>query len=187
MIIGITGKIGSGKSTVAGMFKDATIIDVDKIGHKVLAGECYKDTVEAFGTGILDEDLTINRKILRDIVFNDTEKLQKLENITHPAILNRVETELRMLNTERQMIIIEGAVIDKIGLLGFADKLIVVICDRQKERLNIHGEEIKKIISLQDTAHLEAKADFIIDNNCSLEETRKQVEEIWKIIMNKNI
>jgi dephospho-CoA kinase len=182
MIIGITGNIGSGKSTVAQLFKDAIIINVDKIAHKVLDNNCYKEVIKVFGSNILDDNLEINRKKLRDIVFNEPKKLEDLERITHPAILNRVESEIRMLDTKNNIIIIEGAVIDKIGLLGLVDKLIIVKCENLKERLDLDSEEIKRIIKLQYITTMETKANYFIDNSNSLEETEKQVEEILQSI-----
>ncbi len=195
MILGLTGNFGSGKSTVANMFKElgAIIIDVDEIGHKVLNGECYKEVVNEFGSEVLDYDLKIDRSLLREIVFNrhnDKTKLKKLEAILHPRMLSEVEKELRRLDTKHSIVIIEAAILIELGLLGLIDKLIVVTCNRQHERLNnknnelgISEEEIDKILEAQmDESALEAKADFTVDNNGSMENTKKQVDEIWKQI-----
>ena len=197
MILGLTGNFGSGKSTVAGMFKElgegrVNIIDVDKIGHNVLNGECYKEVLEEFGSDILDYDLKIDREILREIVFSDKTRLKKLESILHPRMLSEVELELRRLDTKHSIVIIEAAILIELGLLGLVDKLIVVLCKRQVERFgkenretgsSISEEDINKILDAQmDESILEAKAHFVVDNNGSLENTRKQVEEIWETI-----
>ena len=187
MILGLTGNFGSGKSTAAKMFKDlgAVIIDVDEISHRVLAGECYGEVISEFSSDILDYDLKIDRDLLREIVFNDRYKLKKLEIILHPRILNEIELELRRLDTKHSIVIIEAAVLIELGLLGIIDKLIVITSICQKERLTwksrIKEEEINKILRLQmDEAALEAKADFIIDNNGTPDNTRAQINEIWK-------
>ncbi|HIH42981.1 TPA: dephospho-CoA kinase [Candidatus Woesearchaeota archaeon] len=214
MIIGLTGNFGSGKSTVVKMFKEldnnrikdmnVNIIDVDKIGHNVLNGECYKEVLEEFGSDILDYDLKIDREILREIVFDDKTKLKKLESILHPRMLSEVELELRRFDTKHSVVIIEAAILIELGLLGLIDKLIVVVCKRQHERLNMRDdnnnnnnnrpnskdnilnvseEEINKILDAQmDESALEAKAHFVVDNNGTLENTRKQVEEVWNSI-----
>lgn len=185
MILGLTGNFGSGKSTVANMFKElgAIIIDVDEIGHKVLNGECYKEVVNEFGSEVLDYDLKIDRSLLREIVFsrhNDKTKLKKLEAILHPRMLCEVEKELRRLDTKHSIVIIVAAILIELGLLGLIDKLIVVICNRQQERLNLSKDEIMQILGNQmDETALEAKADFTADNNGGLENTKKQVDEIW--------
>ncbi|MBI2135779.1 dephospho-CoA kinase [Candidatus Woesearchaeota archaeon] len=195
MILGLTGNFRSGKSTVAEMFKEiagdrVNIIDVDKIGHDVLNGECYKEVIEEFGSDILDYDLKIDREILREIVFSNRTKLKKLESILHPRMLNEIEKELRRLDTKHSVIIIQAAILVELGLLGLVDKLIVVTCNKQIERLNnkdkrlsINEEEINKILDVQmDESALEAKADFVVDNNGSLENTRMQVENVWNTI-----
>lgn len=185
MILGLTGNFGSGKSTVANMFKElgAIIIDVDEIGYKVLNGECYKEVVNEFGSEVLDYDLKIDRSLLMEIVFNrhnDKTKLKKLEAILHPRMLSEVEKELRRLDTKHSIVIIEAAILIELGLLGLIDKLIVVICNRQQERLNLSKDEIMQILDNQmDESALEAKADFTADNNGGLENTKKQVDEIW--------
>ena len=192
MILGLTGNFGSGKTTVAEMFKElgegrVNIIDVDEIGHNVLNGECYKEVLGEFGSDILDYDLKIDRAILREIVFSDKTKLKKLEAILHPRMLSEIELELRRLDTKHSVVIIEAAILIELGLLGLIDKLIVVTCNKQIERLNnkdnelnISEYEIMQILDNQmDESALEAKAHFIVDNNGSSENTKKQVEEIW--------
>ena len=107
-------------------------------------------------------------------------------------MLSEGELELSRLDTKHSIVIIEAAILIELGLLGLVDKLIVVLCKRQVERFgkenretgsSISEEDINKILDAQmDESILEAKAHFVVDNNGSLENTRKQVEEIWETI-----
>ena len=90
LIVGLTGGIASGKSTIADMFKKegAYIIDIDMISRDVVkpGKPAWQDVVDIFGKGVLNEDQTLNRKKVGDIIFSDAEKRKKLEEIIHPKI-----------------------------------------------------------------------------------------------------
>ena len=105
IIIGLTGSVGTGKSTVTNFFRElgAYIIDWDELARKVtrLHLKAWKEIVEYFGKGILNEDLTINRQKLAEIVFSDKEKLTKLNQIVHPQVFKedeRITNEIKNLD-----------------------------------------------------------------------------------------
>jgi len=192
-IIGLTGNIGSGKSTVAEMFANlgAKIIDADEIARDVVKPEepAWKDLVTEFGEEILNNDKNLNRKLLADIVFNNEEKREKLNNIIHPRILeeiNRCIDEYRSENAG--VVIIEAALlVEKSGLINFIDKLIVVSIDKDsqlrriKERDKLNSEDILSRIESQLSNDEKIKiADFVIDNTGIIENTEEQVKKIWK-------
>ena len=192
-VLGLTGNIASGKSLVATMFEElgARVIDVDDIARMIVEPDqpAWNEIVGGFGDVILNQDKTINRKKLGDIIFNDKEKREILNNITHPRIMaivrNKVE-EYRNQNVE--LTIIEAAlIVEKGGLKDLIEKLIVVTSDKssQIERLadrdGFSREEAMSRINSQMPADEKVRfADYIIDNSGSRYETNVQVQKIWE-------
>lgn len=193
MRIGLTGSVATGKSTVASIFKafGAYIIDADEISHKALAkGEItYKKILDEFGDKILDDNGNIDRKKLGNIVLKDKAKLAILESIIHPYVQEkRKEIEKSILEKDANAIIIyDVPLLFEKHLESSFDKIIVVYTNKstQIERLmkrqNLTYNEALGLINLQiDIEEKKKMADFVIDNSCSIENTRKQVEEIFK-------
>jgi dephospho-CoA kinase len=159
MIIGITGRVGSGKSMLAKIiksnFKNLIVFDLDEIGHKVLFDEKIKaKLVEEFGKVILDEYQNINRNILGKIVFSNKEKLQALNSISHPEI--KAEVLTGMAKSKEKFVIIAGALIKEIGLLDKCNKLVVVDADDNKIKKLI-GEKFKTV-----SPHQQSRKDFLV-------------------------
>ncbi len=193
MRIGLTGSIACGKSTVSNMFKElgAYIIDSDEIAHDALkkTEKPYKQVLEIFGDSILDEQGNIDRKKLGKIVLNDKSKLAILESIIHPYINEkRQEIENAILKENKNAIIVyDVPLLFEKQLEKNFDKVIVVYANKnvQIERLmkrqNLTYDEALKLINLQmDVEEKKKRADFVIDNSYSLEETKKQVLEIFE-------
>jgi dephospho-CoA kinase len=194
VIIGITGSIASGKSTVTKFFIDlgAHLIDWDVIGHEVMRPQmnAWKGVVEYFGREVLNEDQTINREILGQLVFNKPEELQKLNQIVHPEIFKEDARLVQKIKNEDPNAII----VKEIPLLTaesknmLVDKAVVVCAteDNQIKRLGKRGlseEDAKKRITSQLSTEEKLKfADFVIYNDGSMEETRKQVKKIYNQI-----
>jgi len=191
-VIGITGSIGSGKSTVSCFFEElgAVVIDADQVSRQVVepGSPALKELTVAFGENILNPDGSLNRTLVAEIVFNSDEKRELLNSIIHPMIFNEINStigEYREKGTE--IIILEAALIlEKKGLIKLIDKLIVVSIDEetQKKRLEGRGdlskEQINARINSQLTNNEKIKhADYIIDNNQDLVNTREQVRELW--------
>ncbi len=191
-VIGLTGSIGSGKSTVSGFFEKlgAIVIDADQVSRQVVepGSPALKELTLAFGENILNHDGSLNRTLVAEIVFNSDEKRELLNSIIHPMIFNEINStieEYREKGTE--IIILEAALIlEKKGLIKLIDKLIVVSIDEetQKKRLEGRGdlskEQINARINSQLTNNEKIKhADYIIDNNQDLVNTREQVRELW--------
>lgn len=197
LIIGLTGGIASGKSTISAMFKEMNIpvVDADLIARQVVEpGEkAYTDIVQLFGKDILQNDDTLNRKKLGGIVFSDEEKRMQLNKIVHPAIRKR------MLN-EKDHYVAEGAncVVLDIPLLfesqltHMVDKTIVVYVDYeiQLERLMKRdqfteeeaNQRIRSQMSLKDKAR---KADAVIHNNGTIEQANEQLITLlvkWNVL-----
>jgi dephospho-CoA kinase len=191
LILGITGSFGSGKTTVAKMFKSqgAQIIDADKLAHNCLAPKSpyYKRIINTFGKDILNKNNAIDRKKLAAIVFNNKNLLLKLNNIIHPQVIRIIKKKMKY--SKSKLIVLDVALLIESGLKKEVDKLIVVKIHRHKQierikkRDSLRSKDILKRISYQ--IPLEQKAglaDFIIDNSGTLKETERQVKDIWKSI-----
>jgi len=196
MRVGLTGSIATGKSSVANMLKElgVYIIDADEIAHDALkkTEKPYKQILDVFGSNILDEQGNIDRKKLGSIVLNDKQKLAVLESIIHPYVQQkRKEIEESILQNDRNAVIIyDVPLLFEKHLENSFDKIIVVYVPkdiqikRLMKRQNISYDEALNLINLQICIEeKKKKADFVIDNSYSLENTKKQVLEVFKKLM----
>jgi len=200
IIAGVTGTIGTGKSTVARMFAElgAFVIDHDRISREVVepGKPAWQSIVDTFGRDILNNDRSINRQSLADIVFKDPAKLQKLNSIVHPAVLN----EDQLLVEERKRVDPTGLIIKDVPLLLEAgpeiahllvEKIIVVFAspDVQLKRLIVRGvpeEDARSRIKTQLPVSDKAKyADYVVNNDGTLDQTRQQVKDIYSRLMGR--
>lgn len=192
-VIGLTGGVGSGKSTVSRMLAElgAHIIDADLIARQVVEPGCpaWADIIGEFGEKVLNPDRTINRSELGNIVFNDREALDKLNHIVHPRViaLENEGVEEAQKRDPQRVIVLDIPLLIETGGLSRVEQLIVVFADEEKqlERLVLRNgfspEEAGKRIRSQMPLKEKVKfADYLIDNNGTVEETRSQVEALWK-------
>jgi len=191
-IIGLTGGIASGKSTVSSMLKylGALVIDADLIARRIVepGGKALYDIIKEFGTSVLKSDGTLNRKALGKIVFSYPEKLKVLNDITHPRIRDMIGDRINQirLDNEDGVVIIDAAVLIESGMNEFVEEVWLVYVDykTQVERLirrdNISFQEadarIKSQLPVEDKMMLSNK---IIDNTKDVEYTREQVNNLW--------
>ena len=193
MIIGLTGGIASGKSTVSKYLaeKGFKVYDADKIAKDISEKKLVQEEIILnFGDKILTEDGKVDRKKLKEIVFADKDKLKKLNAIIHPKVIDFYR-ELKEKNTD-ETIIFDVPLLFEIGIDKFCDKILVVIPDydvklnRIVERDNIDKKLASKIIKSQiSNEERIKKADIVIENKPSLEELYETVErfceKIWKL------
>lgn len=192
---GLTGGIASGKSTVAQAFRElgAHIVDADEVGHEMLlpASPAFPELVTAFGRGILDPAGRIDRKKLGPMVFADPAKLQQLNRIVHPRIIERTIqlATVHIAKNPGAVVIVDAALIFETGIPGRFVKTIVAWCrpEQQIERLmaktGLNREEAEQRISSQMPAEEKRRrADYVIDCSGSLEETRRQVAALYPVL-----
>ena len=189
MYIGLSGGIGSGKSTVAKMFGElgAVIIDADAIAREVLEpGQVgYESVLQAFGDSVLDKSGNIDRKKLAEIVFQDQSQLAALESIVHPAVIARV-AQIRESLPDSAVVIYDTPLLVEKQLQNQFDKVVIVTADEsvRKERLLHRGLErldIDARIANQATDSQRAQvADFVIINNESIDQLRDNVSQVWQ-------
>lgn len=195
-VLGLTGNIASGKSTVARMLErsGARIIDADLIAREVVEPEkpAWADIVRKFGPGILGADGTVDRRRLGEIVFADEGKRRLLMDITHPRIKEAVRERLSRYREENApVVVIEAAlIVESGGLREFLDGLIVVTADEESqiERLvkrsgHTREEALARIGSQMPAGEKALHADYIIDNSGTEEETEAEVKKLWEEII----
>jgi dephospho-CoA kinase len=193
LLVGLTGGIASGKSSVSRMLNQlgCLIIDADLIAREVVEpGEpAYQKIIDAFGQGVLDDEGYINRKKLGALIFQDAEKRKSLNDITHPEIIKREQEILAELMTEGHegIVILDAALLIEAGGAGRVDRLVVVTADegtqqkRVSDRDDLPREEALRRIRSQMPLSEKAKlAHYIIDNSGTLEQTRHEVLGLYR-------
>ena len=189
LIIGLTGGIASGKSTVSKFFSNLSIpiIDADQISHDLtkINGSAYSEVIEYFGENITGENGDIDRKKLGTIVFNSKSKKEKLESIIHPKVLSTIQAEIKSRRGEYK--IIEVPLLIESGFQEFTNRILVVDCstETQMERLMVRDEVTeeyaKNILSNQidrETRLKFANEIVINEKNNSLLKLEDQVKKI---------
>jgi dephospho-CoA kinase len=199
-VIGLTGGIGSGKSTVSQFLAElgATVIDVDKLWHQALEAdsELRQEIVAAFGTEILAPGREIDRKKLGQIVFGNPEALARLNNIMHPWVYRTVRARLGEYRRRgvgvvalELPLLVEVPLSLKAGQPSLSDEVDevwvtvapeAVVLKRLKERGGIsEAEALARIRSQLPSGEKIKRADVVIDTDCRLEELEAKVKELW--------
>jgi dephospho-CoA kinase len=197
IIVGLTGSVGTGKSTVTNFFRElgAYIIDWDELARKVTRPhlKAWKEIIEYFGKDILNADLTINRQKLAEIVFSDKDKLTKLNQIVHPEVFKedkRITKEIKSLDLDA-LIIKDIPLLFEVARPIVVDKVIVVSASEQTQlrRLEEKGMSRKDATDrIKSQLPLEKKiksADFVINNDGPPEVTKRQVEKIYSLLRSR--
>jgi len=193
LVLGVTGGIASGKTTVARMLAElgAPIIDFDLLAREVVVpGQpAYQEIVDYFGDPVIGEDGNLDRKRLSGIVFRDPEKRRILEGMTHPRIFAAFVRRLRRMAIDDPQGIVQAVIplLFEARLQPLVHKVLVVYVspDTQIERLmkrdRISREEARRILDAQMPIDQKAAlADYIIRNEGTLDETRKEVHALWQ-------
>jgi len=191
-IIGLTGGIACGKTTVAKMFQKlgAYVIDADLIGHQILKREpeVKRQIVKTFGQGVLNDKGEVDRSKLGPIVFDNPELLQSLNKIIHPPIINAINEEIKVILSfpEYKAILVDVVLLIECNMMNIMDYVVLVHAEDgiQMQRLMQRGlskEDAQKRINSQMSFQEKRKfADFIIYNSGLLSDTEKQVEKIFR-------
>ncbi|HEY6958206.1 MAG TPA: dephospho-CoA kinase [Candidatus Limnocylindria bacterium] len=187
-VIGLTGPIGAGKSTVAQMLRElgAKVLDADAIVHDEQSRGTvgYTAIVQAFGTKILREDKEIDRTKLAAEVFGDPAKLERLERIIHPRVVARI-LEARKMLADREVLVVEAIKLLESGLRSICDEIWVVVTPRETllQRLETRGlgraEAELRLRSQRSEEEFRAAADVVIENDGGRDRTRGLVREAW--------
>ena len=189
MIVGLTGGIGTGKSTVSKLFKEngADIYDADIIAKEIMEElETIEEIGKEFGSSILDKNQKLDRQKLKEIVFKNKEKLEILNKIVHPKVIKRFENIKSNIKKE-EIAIFDIPLLFEAKMENLCDLIVVVDIDREKqieriiERDGIEEELAEKIIDSQMSSETKRKkADIVIENNGTLIDLEKKVFEIYR-------
>jgi dephospho-CoA kinase len=200
LTIGLTGGIGSGKSTVTKILGElgAPIIDADKVGHAIYApeGPAYCDVVAAFGRGILSPDGTIERTKLGPIVFADAGALKRLNSIVHPKMFARMREMIDDLRAggERSPIVVEAAILIEANWQPLFDEIWLVTASQ--ERVVERIERDRGLKPEQTQARIRAQlpdderrehSSLVITNDGTIEELREKVADLWQAALARNL
>ena len=189
-IVGVTGGIGSGKTTVSRYLEDKglVVLDADRISGEVTAagGSAVEEVAEVFGPSSVDIDGAMNRKYMSDIVFHDRMKLDLLSSIVHKHVFFEMEKKIEEETAKKTKCLILDVPIPVQRFVDMSDQVWVVTCDTATRisRLLDRGlsyEEAQRRIAMQlsDDEYSDL-ADFVIDNSGSLEQTYARVDELIK-------
>ena len=188
-VIGLTGNIATGKSTVLEYLagKGAYVIDADKVAHRTMMpdGAAYEKIVDEFGAGILTDDGNVDRKALGTIVFEDRDALARLEAIVHPATFELTRWE--MSQSQADIIILEAIKLLESGrIITLCDDIWVVTSrpttqmKRLTEMRGMDETEVRNRMAAQSPqAEKVAEADHVIDNDSNLDELYAQLDRLW--------
>ena len=191
-VLGLTGGIGSGKSIVAEMFAElgATVIDADQIARDIVepGQPALGEIVSSFGRDILLPDGRLNRAKLAGIIFGDPAARARLNAITHPRIRERMEVEVAARRSGPGVLIVDIPLLFENGRQSSVEKVIVVWVDLETQRRRLTerdgltaeaaGQRIAAQMPLDDKR---ARADHVIDNSGDRENTRRQVEALYRV------
>lgn len=191
-VIGLTGGIGSGKSTVSQFLAElgAVIINADKVGHEAFKPDTklWLEVVDAFGRQILTPSGDIDRKKLGEIVFGSPESLAKLNQIMHPRMYDIVKAQLEEYRRQGvEVVVLEAPLLIEANWTSLVDEVWVTIAaeatvlSRLREQKGLSGEEALARIRAQLSSEERVKqADVIIDTDCDLDELKARVRELWR-------
>ena len=191
-VIGLTGGIGSGKSTVSQFLAElgAVIVDADRVGHEAFKPDTdvWREVVAAFGRQILTPNGDVDREKLGETVFANPESLLRLNQITHPRIYEMVKARLEEYQRQGvSVVVLEAPLLIEAGWSSLVDEVWVTIAPestvlrRLKERPGLSEQQSLARIHAQLPSEERIKhADVVIDNDCSLNELKAKVRELWQ-------
>ena len=193
-LVGLTGGIASGKSTVAEILKrqGAAIINADVLAREVVepGHQAWTEIVNTFGTAVLQPDRTLDRQKLRAIIFDDPDARKKLESIIHPQVRALAEQRIREHAAAGYAVIVyEVPLLFEGNLQEWLRPVILVACDVDTQRKRLQSRD--NLSAVQAQKHIEAQmsleekrrlADYVIENNGSLEDLERQVQAVLEKI-----
>jgi dephospho-CoA kinase len=190
-VVGLTGGIASGKSTVARMFVElgARLVDADLLARRVVEPEkpAWKEIVAHFGEGVLNPDRTLNREKLGEIVFRGEQERQLLNSLTHPRIGAEMLEQIQGYQREgANVVLIDAALLLESPATSWIRPVVVVVADEEIKVKRIMARDglsrdqaLARLRAQWSDEERRAKADWAIDNSGTLQELQRRVEEVW--------
>jgi len=195
-VIGITGGIGAGKSTILRILEEewnAFVLEADKVGHQVMepGGCCYDAVIRLFGEQIIKSDKTIDRRKVSDVVFHVAEKRDALNQVIHPAVKKEIRERLaKEEKTGRKLSVVEAALLLEDHYEEICDEIWAVCADREirierlMESRGYSRDKCESIMAAQkEDSYYTDQADFVIDNSTGPEKLRETIAERLRKIL----
>ena len=193
LVLGLTGNIGCGKSSVSTIFMENNIkvVDADIVARQIFDDKnLLNEVFSTFGESIKNQDGSLNRRALGNIVFNDDEKLILLNNLTHPKIKQKILSKVEEYkNQGEKIVVIDAALLIEDDYIPYIQKLILITCRKEIQINRIiardnctEKEAISRINSQMSQEEKVKFADYIIDNSNSFEELQKKVLELISVL-----
>ncbi len=191
-VVGLTGGMGSGKSTVSQIMAElgAVIIDADKVGHEAYQAntKTWQDVVAAFGKQVVAQDGSIDRKKLGAIVFGNPEQLERLNHIVHPRMFEMMKERIEQYRRQGiKVVVLDAAILFEANWTPLVDMIWVVIASepvvvaRAVARTGLPEEQIRaRLHSQMSNEERIKRADNVIRNDGTIDELRVQVIDLWK-------
>jgi len=195
IVVGVTGGVGSGKSTVAKMLKrlGATVLDADELAHRAIepGTAAWRRIRRQFGKTVFHPDGTIHRRALGELVFRDPVALARLEAMVHPAVIRETRRALRALKRHKRArcVVLDVPLLLETGMQRLVNAIVVVSApdEVQRRRLRAKGLTNEELATRQaaqwDLSAKVALADYVVDNRDGIAHTRRQVTRIWKQLL----
>lgn len=195
LLVGLTGGLGAGKSTVARMLanRGAVVVDADELARRAVAPGTpgHRKVLEVFGEGVVDEDGSIDRRALAGVVFEDPAARRDLESITHPEVFRLLAEEVERRRETNDVVVFDAALIVETGFDESTDVLVVVALDPalQLERVVSRGmdraEAEARIAAQASSGEREARADEVVHNDGDLADLERQVDALWERLLRR--
>jgi len=191
-VIGLTGGIGSGKSTVSQLLAElgAVILDADRVGHEAFKPntEAWHEVVATFGQQILTPGGEVDRKKLGAIVFSDPESLSRLNQIMHPRMHDMMKAQIEEYRRQGvDVVVLEAAILIEANWTSLIDEVWVTVAPEaavlervKKQRGLDEGQTLARIRSQLSNEEREKHADVVINNDGDLDEVKTRVKELWQ-------
>lgn len=189
LFVGLTGGIGSGKSTVARILADfgAVVLDADAFAREAAASSSpqFPEIVALFGPGVVQVDGELDRRAVAAMVFSDPSKLRALEAIIHPVVAARVDREIARYAGTKTIVVLDSPLLIPMGTHTRCDAVVVVACspERQVARLVARGmteaDARARMATQPSLDEIAPHADHLLDNDGTVEELHAQVRRLW--------
>lgn len=199
LLIGLTGNVGSGKSTVARLWREergATVIDADLLGIEAVrpGSEALKKLVERFGDKILQADGSLDRRLMGQIAFSSSEDLEALNSIVHPEIIRQIVSAVEQAkNRGKPVVVVDAALVFEFGIDEIMDRVVVVDAPLQirKQRMlaknKMDDKTLEKLMSFQLSAEeLRRRGHYVIENHGDLNALREHALEVFDRMVDRN-
>ena len=189
-MVGLTGGLASGKSTVARMLAErgAVVVDADVLAREAVAegSPAWEQVVEEFGTGVLAADGSLDREVLADVIFEDEARRRRLEEIVHPEVFRGLAERVEELRGTEAVVVFDAALLVETGFDEACDVVVVVDApagqqlERAIERGGLEPADAERRIAAQVSgSERQSRADIVIRNAGSLEELERAVDDLW--------